>query len=99
MTTIFSRVVDCAHCGASNTVLGLSSTNAFGSMDLDMRPPPMERDTLAQQIHECTACGYCAPRLDVPAAAHEALQGSAYHAILVDETLPRLARRFVAMRS
>lgn len=96
MTTIFSRDVDCVHCGASNTVPGIISTNAFGSMDLSMRPPPTERNMLARQIHECSEGGYCTPQLDVPAVARGSLEAMSYQAILDDKACPWLARRYVA---
>jgi len=63
MTTLFDKTVTCALCGAQNKITGIGSTNAFGSMDLDMRPPPMERDLVKMSIHECRECGYCAPDL------------------------------------
>lgn len=34
------------------------STNKFGSMDLDTRPPRMARDTIGSWVHECPNCGY-----------------------------------------
>ena len=43
MTTIFQQTVTCGHCGTENEVIELGSTNSFGSMDLDMRPPPMRK--------------------------------------------------------
>ena len=36
----------------------LMSTNAFGSPDLDLRPPGMQRDTMNLWVQECPACGY-----------------------------------------
>lgn len=75
----------------------LGSTNAFGSMDLDMRPPPMERDTLDHQIHQCSECGYCSPDLeDDDGMATGAIHDQAYQAILTDQGYPDLARRFLA---
>lgn len=63
MTTLFDQTVTCALCGTDNTIMSVGSSNAFGSMDLDMRPPPMERDLVDMSIHECRECGYCAPDL------------------------------------
>ena len=74
----------------------IGSTNAFGSMDLDMRPPPMQRDTLGQQIHQCRGCGYCAPNLEERVGSDEALASDQYRAILRDDSIPRLARMFTA---
>jgi hypothetical protein len=41
MTTIHQEEVSCAVCGSAQRVMELGSTNAFGSMDLDTRPPEM----------------------------------------------------------
>ncbi len=96
MTTIFQRSVSCAHCGAKNEVVELGSTNSFGSMDLDMRPPPMERDTLAQQIHRCEECGYCAPDLEQRVGQDGLVGSHEYRAILSEESYPGLASMFIA---
>lgn len=50
----------CGNCGAIVTVQGLMSTNACGSPDLDTRPPPGERFTMAYWLQQCPHCGYCA---------------------------------------
>ena len=36
----------------------MGSTNAFGSPDLDLRPPEMERSTMNVWIQECENCHY-----------------------------------------
>lgn len=96
MTTIFPKTVSCGSCGTKNEIVVIGSTNAFGSMDLDMRPPPMQRDTLGQQIHECHGCGYCAPELEVRVGTDEALASDQYRGILRDTSIPRWARMFTA---
>ena len=96
MTEIFELSVTCGHCGAVNEAIELASTNAFGSMDLDMRPPPMERDTLAQQIHRCQGCGYCAPDLEEWFGSDGLLESADYRAHLANEDFPDLARKFIA---
>lgn len=95
MTTLFPRSVTCGHCGTKNEVVGIGSTNAFGSMDLDMRPPPMDRDTLIHRIHRCEGCGYCAPDLEKWVGRDGSLESREYQAILADEGYPDLARAFV----
>lgn len=97
MTTFSQVSFTCACCGSPSEGVVLSSTNAFGSMDLDMRPPPMQRDTLAQQIHQCSECGYCSPDLEDaegidPAVVH----GRDYQSISTNLGYPPLARRFLA---
>lgn len=97
MTTLSEASFTCACCGATSEGMVLASTNAFGSMDLDMRPPPMQRDTLDQQIRQCPECGYCSPDLEDakgidPAVVH----GRDYQSTLTDPGYPPLARRFLA---
>lgn len=75
----------------------VGSTNSFGSPDLDLRPPPMERDTLCYQIQRCPECGYCAPSLDIPIASDNArncLSSEAYQAQLNNADFPDLANHF-----
>lgn len=38
----------------------VASTNQLGAPDLDVRPPPMLRDTIDCWIQDCSACGYVA---------------------------------------
>ncbi|WP_394808128.1 hypothetical protein [Nitrosomonas sp.] len=97
MTTIHTKSVDCAVCFSATEITLLGSTNAFGSMDLDMRPPPMERDTLQYQIHRCPTCGFCGPRLAWFEGLDVSLvKDSNYLAILSDKAYPALANQFRA---
>lgn len=97
MTILSRQSFTCACCGAQSEGTVLCSTNAFGSMDLDMRPPPMKRDTLNQQIQQCPDCGYCSPDLgDAEGIDNGMVHRSDYQAILANESYPALARRFLA---
>ena len=58
MTTIIKITKKCALCGNTAEYPGIASTNAFGSMDLDTRPPEMERSTMRYWIDVCPHCGY-----------------------------------------
>ena len=53
----------CYVCGKMSKQTVLVSTNRVGSPDLDLRPPEMERSTMAWWIEECPHCGYAAPDL------------------------------------
>ena len=64
MTTIYEEEVTCAVCGAKQTVQEMGSTSSFGPMDLDTRPPPLQRGTMEMWVHECVECGYVAPELE-----------------------------------
>jgi hypothetical protein len=50
----------CAVCGGLSNQCRLTSTNSFGSPDLDLRPAGMARHTLGMRIQVCPHCGYAA---------------------------------------
>ena len=58
MTTMFEQSRKCAVCGEVETFYEIGSTNSFGSPDLDLRPPQMQRGTMGEWIQQCPACGY-----------------------------------------
>lgn len=58
MTTYNQKKSKCAICGTVTEFMVLGSTNSFGSPDLDLRPPGMERETMGVWVHECPYCGY-----------------------------------------
>ena len=60
MSTFHSFEFKCAVCGNVSEYRIIGSTNAFGSSDLDLRPPQMERGTMPLWVHECPVCGYVA---------------------------------------
>ena len=60
MTTMFKQKVRCSVCGEESEHLAIGSTNAFGSPDLDLRPPEMQRSTMPHWVQECPKCGYVA---------------------------------------
>ena len=97
MTTFSQKQAKCAHCGATVEWAEVASTNAFGSMDLDMRPPPMERDTLEHCIQQCDACGFCSPTIDSGEGVDMTQVGLPNYASLAsDDRFPPVARRFLA---
>jgi len=96
MTMIYPTTVTCGHCGAENYGSTIASTSEFGSMDLDMRPPPLSRDTLEASIQECSNCGYCAPDIETWIGKEGALASREYKDILADKDFPETARRFMA---
>ena len=58
MTTMFRKTYACAVCGAEKEFYGIASTNSFGSPDLDLRPPEMQRSTMRHWVQKCPKCGY-----------------------------------------
>ena len=96
MTMLASDSVRCGNCGASSEHTVLMSTNAFGSPDLDLRPPEMKRSTMDTWLQLCPQCGYCAPDLSQSPADPAVLRSAAYRAALRSADFPELARRFLA---
>lgn len=96
MTTIFQEEVICAVCGSKQTVNEIGSTNSFGAMDLDTRPPEMRRSTMSHWVHECTECGFVAPELEKSVATDARRVATAeYRSELERSDRVRLANRFV----
>ena len=96
MTTIYPVQQVCAICGGTSAHNVLGSTNMFGPSDLDMRPPPMARDTLAEQIQCCPHCGYCAGDIsEASESAHRVVPNEAYQAELKRERFPELSRWYL----
>ncbi len=60
MSTMRPMNFTCSVCGHSDNYVVLTSTNAFGSPDLDLRPPQMRRGTMNLWLQECSECGYIA---------------------------------------
>lgn len=91
MTTMFPVEQVCAVCGGTSTHHVLGSTNIMGPSDLDMRPAPMARWTLAQQIQCCPHCGYCARDIsEATEGADEVVGNEAYQAELTRDGVPGL---------
>jgi hypothetical protein len=72
------------------------STTTFGSPDLDLRPPEMQRSTMGTWLQLCPHCAYCAPDISQPPADAQVLRSEPYRAALQREDFPELARRFLA---
>ncbi len=98
MTTVYKYEVQCSLCGAASHHSGLTSSSAFGSPDLDTRPPPMQRSTMFAWVQRCPACGHCARDLSEDAEEGRAIvESTAYRAVLADEDLPELAVSFLCL--
>lgn len=79
MSTMHEFHRTCAVCGATHRYRILTSTNAFGSPDLDLRPPQMKRGTMPLWVQECPFCGYTAADVSDPTQIpREYLQSEAY---------------------
>jgi len=96
MTTIFEEEVTCAVCGTKQTVQEMGSTSSYGPMDLDTRPPPLQRGTMEMWVHECVECGFVAPELGTAVQGDAQIVASAgYRAELAKAGRLRQASRFV----
>jgi hypothetical protein len=68
----------------------------MGPPDLDLRPAPLARWTLDQQIGCCPECGYCSADVSLaPPGASEVVRSETYRLALACEDHPELTRRYV----
>ncbi len=95
MTSFSASYTVCGVCGSTVKLFVLRSTNAFGSSDLDLRPPEMQRSTMGFWTQVCPECGYTAARLaKAPGFPREFLSSPRYldcDGLITDSDL---ARRF-----
>ncbi|CAF5089844.1 unnamed protein product [Rotaria magnacalcarata] len=73
------------------------SYTTFGQPDLDLRPPPMKRETIVAWIEYCSHCGYCSDNVgDLNGTARKnIIESSDYQAQLSSNEYPELANRFL----
>ncbi|EFC48572.1 predicted protein [Naegleria gruberi] len=57
-TTFITIRTTCALCGHEGQFDQVTSTSSFGNCDLDMRPAPLARHTLVDEVQECESCGF-----------------------------------------
>lgn len=96
MTTLATLTVVCGACGYIFRYDALVSTNAFGSPDLDTRPPEMKRSTMRAWIQRCPSCGFCSPDVTKFDDRFRAvMSGSPYRLQLADTHYPDLASTFI----
>lgn len=98
MTTMFDEEVECSICGEKSTHMGIGSTNAFGSADLDTRPPEMKRSTIYHWIQRCPSCGYCSQNLsECSEKTKEIVTSKEYQNIIKSGEMPETAACFLAL--
>lgn len=96
MTTIYIENKKCAICGKESKHTEIGSTNAFGSPDLDTRPPEMKRSTINMWIQTCPFCGYCSPDIsELIKKASEIIHSDSYQQQLNNPEFPKLANAFL----
>ena len=95
MTTLRKRKVICSQCVKETDQVGIKSTSAFESPDLDTRPSEMVRSTIHVWVERCPSCGYCASNLSKgEPSVLEILQAPEYVAQLNHKDFPELANSF-----
>ena len=95
MATIATEEKRCAVCGKTSVQGFVAEAGREGSADLDLRPPPDQRETIAHWVQECPHCGYCGLTLEEPTAgAAEVIASEDYRAIL-ERSSPELVARLV----
>jgi hypothetical protein len=90
----------CAVCGVESEHSVIGSTNSFGPPDLDMRPAPMARWNLSEEIQCCPQCGYCARDIsEATKTANEVVSTNAYQAQLEEDSLCETSRYYLCWAS
>lgn len=85
----------CSVCGTESEQRVLTSTNAFGSPDLDLRPPEMQRSTMPCWIQECPHCGYISESIeDDTSINREFLKSEEYSSCSYNDFKSKLAKKF-----
>jgi hypothetical protein len=96
MTTIFMNEITCGFCGKKGEHEIIGSTNTFGSMDLDTRPPAHMRYTINTWVQRCPHCGCCASNIQKITKAVESIVNSReYQSELSSSEYPELANSFL----
>ena len=96
MTTIDREEVACGVCNGTVVITVITSTNSFGSPDLDTRPPPMARETISTWVNRCPHCHYC--RSDITDSAgvnKEHVDSDEYQNQLSDSRFSPLVNSFL----
>lgn len=96
MTTISEEATVCGVCREESRQYVIGSTSAFGAPDLDLRPPPVERDTLDIAIQKCPSCGYCAGDISLGEPAWRSfLDRRSYRLLATEESINDVSRRYL----
>lgn len=95
MTTLNQEELTCVMCGSKSEHTSIASTNSFGSPDLDLRPPEMQRSTMSYWVQECPECGYAYSSITEKADNSSiTISSDAYKALLSGELSGSLLGRF-----
>jgi tetratricopeptide (TPR) repeat protein len=97
MSQVIQETKKCAICGHEQTYMLILSTNEFGYMDLDTRPPEMARSTLRFDIQHCEHCHYVNDNISKKPRwlDEKVLSSQEYLAIANDRALDETAKAFL----
>ncbi|MEN6342224.1 MAG: hypothetical protein ABFC89_06650, partial [Methanospirillum sp.] len=95
MATIATEEKRCAVCGKTSVQGFVADAGREGSADLDLRPPPDQRETIAHWVQECPHCGYCGLSLEEPTTGAAEVVASEGYRALREETKPELVVRLL----
>lgn len=95
MTKITPVKKKCSVCNNVKEFLELASTNTMGLPDLDTRPAPMARNTIAEWIERCPSCGYCASDIKLPLENKNIIKSDTYRRQLKNKDFPELTDSFL----
>ncbi|MGG5811407.1 hypothetical protein [Falsiroseomonas sp. CW058] len=95
--SVASGSLRCGVCGTESRHPPFRPSPPEQAPDLDLRPGEPVRSTMPRWLQQCPGCGYAAPDITRahPAAA-EAVRAAPFRALLADNAIPPLARRFLA---
>lgn len=95
MSTFCVVTHKCGVCGNEFDARVTTSTNSFGSPDLDMRPSMMMRSTMSTWVQKCPRCGYVHADIEAEAQRHKEFIESEKYVFCDDAKLAcRLACNF-----
>lgn len=96
MSFISIKKNTCCLCNEQNEYSILLSTNAFGTPDLDTRPPESMRSTMASWVQRCPNCGYCSSDITIATEKTKSvIESVEYRTQLKDKNFPDLANSFL----
>jgi len=95
MATIATEEKRCAVCGKASVQGFVAEAGRQGSADLDLRPPPDQRETIAHWIQECPHCGYCGVTIEEPTAGAAEVMASEEYRAIREEASPELVVRLL----
>ncbi len=88
MSTFRIDECTCGLCGHKFKNQVITSTNCFGSPDLDLRPAEMQRSTMPLWVTECPACGYASSEIELDGKAHKEFVASEEYKTCYGAKLP-----------